>query len=105
MRPDLVLAAQGRLGTRSWVVKDPVRLRYFQLAEEEYTVLRLLDGRLGENSRWVAATSSVEAGSSKRSLSQNASARSVSSRARAAKTFGSFSASALAFTSSSLPAS
>ncbi len=30
---------------RSWVVKDPVALRYFQLREEEYTVLRSLDGR------------------------------------------------------------
>ena len=28
-----------------WVVKDPITLRYFQLREEEYTILRSLDGR------------------------------------------------------------
>lgn len=48
MRPDLVLAEQGRWGERSWIVKDPVRLKYFQLAEEEFAVLRLLDGRTNE---------------------------------------------------------
>jgi putative peptide zinc metalloprotease protein len=48
MRPDLVLAVQGRRGERTWTVKDPVRLRYFQLAEEEYAVLRWLDGQANE---------------------------------------------------------
>jgi len=45
MRPDLVLAEQGGKGERTWTVKDPVRLKYYQLAEEEFAVLRLLDGR------------------------------------------------------------
>ncbi|MGH7202716.1 MAG: PqqD family protein, partial [Planctomycetaceae bacterium] len=30
---------------RCWIIKDPVSLRYYQLREEEYAVLNLLDGR------------------------------------------------------------
>ena len=44
MRPDLVIAPQGKPGARVWVVKDPVSLQYFHLAEEEYAILRMLDG-------------------------------------------------------------
>jgi putative peptide zinc metalloprotease protein len=31
-------------GRKYWTVKDPVSLRYYQLREEEYFILRLLDG-------------------------------------------------------------
>lgn len=31
-------------GSRYWTVKDPLALRYYQLREEEYFILRLLDG-------------------------------------------------------------
>ena len=35
-----------RFGQRQyWVVKDPVTLRYFQLRDEEYSILRSLDGQ------------------------------------------------------------
>ncbi|MGI6418633.1 MAG: HlyD family efflux transporter periplasmic adaptor subunit [Thermoguttaceae bacterium] len=49
-RRDLVFFPQQGGAGRYWVVKDPVALRYFQLRDEECTVLRLLDGRrsLGE---------------------------------------------------------
>ncbi|MHB8900197.1 MAG: hemolysin D, partial [Thermoguttaceae bacterium] len=43
-RGDLTFYPQ-RFGDRqTWVVKDPIGLRYFRLREEEYTVLRALDG-------------------------------------------------------------
>jgi putative peptide zinc metalloprotease protein len=44
MRRDLQIGRQGFSGRDHWVVKDPVSLRYFHLLDEEYTVLRLLDG-------------------------------------------------------------
>lgn len=49
-RRDLVFFPQQSGADRYWVVKDPVALRYFQLRDEECTVLCLLDGRrsLGE---------------------------------------------------------
>lgn len=44
-RGDLEFFPQ-RFGQRQyWVVKDPVTLRYFQLREEEYAILRSLDGQ------------------------------------------------------------
>jgi putative peptide zinc metalloprotease protein len=49
-RTDLI-AERLCFGTRSsWVVKDPLSLRYFRFQDEEYAVLALLDGRrsLGE---------------------------------------------------------
>lgn len=45
-RRDLVFFPQQSGTGEHWVVKDPVALRYFQLRDEEYTVLRLLNGRL-----------------------------------------------------------
>lgn len=42
MRPDLAVQPL-RLGTRSyWSVKDPISLRYYQLRDEEYTILKWL---------------------------------------------------------------
>ncbi len=43
MRPDL--SAQSLARHRYWAVKDPVSLRYFRLQDEEYAVLKMLDGR------------------------------------------------------------
>jgi putative peptide zinc metalloprotease protein len=45
MRRDLEIRAMRMRGRPVWVVKDPVAMRYYQLREEEYFVLRLLDGR------------------------------------------------------------
>lgn len=45
VRQDLSYVAQRWQGGRYWTVKDAVRLRYFQLREEEYFVLQLLDGQ------------------------------------------------------------
>ncbi len=47
MRPDLVIYPQASGGRRRWVVKDPLRLKYFRLREEEFAILRRLDGRTG----------------------------------------------------------
>ena len=44
MRADLRVQQIRFQGRGSWIVKDPVSLRYFQLTEEEHTVLRMLDG-------------------------------------------------------------
>ena len=46
MRPDLVVRLQRYGQHRQWIVKDPVSLRYFHLPEEEYSILRMLDGRV-----------------------------------------------------------
>src|SRR5262245_21079806 len=43
-RSDLVAVPQTFSGRRIWAVKDPLRLRYFHLNDEEYCVLRSLDG-------------------------------------------------------------
>ena len=32
--------------TRYWGIKDPIALRYFQLRDEEYQILKMLDGRV-----------------------------------------------------------
>ncbi len=45
MRPDLDIEPQGEAGERCWIARDPVALRYFRLRDEEYFVLKLLDGR------------------------------------------------------------
>lgn len=45
LRPDLELRAVAMRGRAQWSVKDPLTLRYFQLREEEYFVLRMLDGQ------------------------------------------------------------
>ena len=46
MRPDLLVypIRQGN-GQRGWGVKDPLSLRYYQLADAEYRILRSLDGQ------------------------------------------------------------
>lgn len=44
-RGDLRVSSQWVRGRRVWHVKDPVSLRYFSFTEEEYGILRLLDGR------------------------------------------------------------
>ncbi len=44
-RGDLEFFPQRFGQRRYWVVKDPVTLRYFQLREEEYAILRSLDGQ------------------------------------------------------------
>ncbi len=45
VRGDLQFAAQRHGGRRLWAVKDPLALKYYHLREEEYVLLRLLDGR------------------------------------------------------------
>lgn len=45
MRPDVSVHPLEFGGRRYWGVKDPVSLRYYQLQEEEFTILKMLDGR------------------------------------------------------------
>lgn len=45
MRRDLVVGAQEYRGQTYYVLKDPVRLRYFRLKEREYFLVSRLDGR------------------------------------------------------------
>jgi len=45
LRPDLVIERQIQRGRACWLVKDPLTLSYFRFAEEEYALLKLLDGR------------------------------------------------------------
>ena len=44
VRPDLVIKRIDYLGVGYWVVKDPAGLKYFRLQQEQYEVLKLLDG-------------------------------------------------------------
>ncbi len=44
-REDLEFFPRSEGKQACWVVKDPVSLRYFHLREEEYSILRWLDGR------------------------------------------------------------
>lgn len=44
-RPDLMAQPLFQRGRRCWRLKDPVSLEYFQLEDEEYAILMLLDGR------------------------------------------------------------
>ena len=44
VRPDLKARRQRYQGRIYWVVKDPVGLQYFRFEEEEYAILRMLDG-------------------------------------------------------------
>ena len=44
IRPDLVIKRIDYLGVGYWVVKDPAGLKYFRLQQEQYEVLKLLDG-------------------------------------------------------------
>ncbi len=45
VRPDLIIQAQLYEGRTHYVVKDPVGLRYFRFKEEEYFLLKSLDGK------------------------------------------------------------
>lgn len=45
VRPDLTARQQRYQGRTYWVVKEPVGLNYFRFQEEEYAILRMLDGR------------------------------------------------------------
>src|SRR5579872_819087 len=45
-RNDLEAVLQTFSGRRYWAIKDPVRLRYFHLNDEEYCVFNLLDGTI-----------------------------------------------------------
>ena len=49
MRPDLVVRKVSMRGRPQWSIKDPLALRFFQLREEEYFVLRLLDGHTSQD--------------------------------------------------------
>jgi putative peptide zinc metalloprotease protein len=44
MRADLRIERQTFDGRESWVVKDPIKLRYYRFDDEEYSVLSMLDG-------------------------------------------------------------
>src|SRR5258708_35851222 len=44
-RPDLAAQPVDCRGRRRWRLKDPVSLEYFQLEDEEYAILMMLDGR------------------------------------------------------------
>ena len=46
MRPDLEIRPQRYRGRDCWVIKDPLRLKYFRFEEEEFTILSLLDGQM-----------------------------------------------------------
>ncbi len=45
MRPDLVSQPQRYQGQVFWVVKEPVGLHYFRFQEEEFAILKMLDGQ------------------------------------------------------------
>jgi putative peptide zinc metalloprotease protein len=45
MRPDLTALQQRYLGQLYWVIKEPVGLHYFRFQEEEYAILKMLDGQ------------------------------------------------------------
>jgi putative peptide zinc metalloprotease protein len=45
LRPDLIAVPIEGSGERSWHVKDPVSLRFFQFDQRELGVLQMLDGR------------------------------------------------------------
>src|SRR4051794_32456741 len=45
MRPELVVTPQGAESERRWLVHDPVTLQFYRLRDEEWSILRMLDGR------------------------------------------------------------
>ena len=49
LRRDLTFHPQSFRGQRHWVVKDPVSLRYFKFNQEEWAILKMLDGQLSLN--------------------------------------------------------
>ena len=44
MRADLTAVQQSYQGRDYWVIKDPLTLKYFRFEEEEYCLLKMLDG-------------------------------------------------------------
>ncbi|MCL2348853.1 MAG: hypothetical protein FWC50_11420 [Planctomycetaceae bacterium] len=44
VRPDVVGKKQQYLGRSYWVVKDPIGSKYYRFQEEEYAIMRMLDG-------------------------------------------------------------
>ncbi|MGC6550478.1 MAG: site-2 protease family protein [Rubripirellula sp.] len=46
LRPDLEVHPQRSRKRCTWVIKDPLAMRYFQFKEDEYAVMQLLDGAL-----------------------------------------------------------
>ena len=44
MRPDLSVRHHRYQGKPYWVIKEPVGLKYYRFQEEEYSILRMLDG-------------------------------------------------------------
>ena len=45
VRPDISARKQYYLGQSYWVVKEPVGLNYFRFQEEEYAILKMIDGQ------------------------------------------------------------
>src|SRR6202162_2957231 len=45
MRPDLTAHQQRYQGRLYWVLKDPIGLNYFRFQEEEFALLKMLDGQ------------------------------------------------------------
>ena len=45
MRADLDTCRQTYLGRSYWVVKDPLKLKFYRFEEEEFAILRMVDGR------------------------------------------------------------
>ena len=46
MRPDLVTQRHTYQGRAYWVIKDPIALKYHRFEEEEFALLKMLDGQL-----------------------------------------------------------
>lgn len=46
MRPDLSIRYHRYQGRPYWVVKEPIGLKYYRFQEEEYSILRMLDGTI-----------------------------------------------------------
>ncbi len=46
MRPDLSVRYHRYQGRPYWVVKEPIGLKYYRFQEEEYSILRMLDGNV-----------------------------------------------------------
>ena len=44
LRGDLIIRKQHAGGEPNWVIKDPVTMRYFSFDDDEYMLLRMLDG-------------------------------------------------------------
>ena len=45
MRPDVTSVRQSYQGRDYWVLKDPLSLKYYRFEEEEFRLLKMLDGK------------------------------------------------------------